>query len=681
MSNLNELSRLFNRVQSAPSSETANLLDRIIKIIEIDDSFLLIINKILLCKKSTIPAKLINFLNKVVEYLSDKRENILQSLFLYILQFTDSKSVLARRNSLQLLYLIIDINYEKNIEQGTLEKIAERLFDKETSVRKYAIKISMRFQDRKINKNTIIINILKDVLRHDHSIEIRRMIIKGLEVTENTTSCLLERAVDIDMTIRRIFWEKILPKIKLTSLSVNKRIFILKRAFLEREFDATPFFYSFISDLNLEIFLKEFYCNEKEYATVIQNYLLNESRTFQLDKFDHIYVNFIYQYYLFIEQKMGRDSLELMDLKEFTEILYLRAVEINENQPEEVCAVKKLFKLLEFYDIFTDESKKYILSVVKKLLINTKITEIVEEAVILLKRICSEELLSFLKMLLGKLKGTKIGFILAEKIIKNVKLPADFEDAVINEIVLKYPEESLNVILQYFIRHKRIDQNLWEIYINYKTNLTVIEGITDLILLNIVDMNDVIYLFSDYDENTVIPLSKLILAGKISDQKFIKLLLFTFYTTETESIQQYLTCFFFEFFRKNSSVLISVYCEVLEEIESFHQIFIDQAIYWISNDIFGQNALQKLFYSVSIFVLKNYENLKNKSYLFRTFDKIEIGENWDKKLIKSLIYIFTGIIRKRPKENAQMVLHALIELDDGMPLDKTDIDQIENELK
>ena len=364
--NSNELGLLFNDIQNCSTTKATQFIERALGMIEQSDCFLDIINRILPCKKSAIPSKVADFLYKLFERLNAKESPILESIFLYIYQFTDSKSILARRNALQMLNQIVEITDKRYIRKDVLEKIAERLFDKEKSVRKQSVKICMKFQKERLSGNMFVQHGLKDVLKFDSSAEIRRIVLNELEVSEITLNSILERAIDLDISIRKLFWNKIVFKIDIKALSHNKRVYILKRAFLERDFDATIHFYSLISDYTLDDFMHHFYCREKEYATVIVNYLHNTSETFVLDRFEHIYVDFMYHYYSHIEKSKGRDALDLMDLSNHLEILYQRATEEELNDPDQISVVKNLFKILEFYDIFTVESKKYILSILKR---------------------------------------------------------------------------------------------------------------------------------------------------------------------------------------------------------------------------------------------------------------------------------------------------------------------------
>ena len=272
-------------------------------------------------------------------------------------------------------------------------------------------------------------------------------------------------------------------------------------------------------------------------------------------------------------------------------------------------------------------------------------------------------------------------FTMAECILKHIDISEPFRAAILNEIALKNPKESLGIFFQLFVKCNNISKDLWNLYMQFIDDPKVINGFSDLILLNKIDITLYEHVFDCYDENTVVPLSKLLLARKLTAPKYVKMLLVIFYSTENELILQYLSCFFYEYFKNDSTMLILVYCDVLEEIETSHRIFTDQALYWISNDQKASESFEKLFYAISIYIFKNYECLKSKTQLFKTFERIEINKSWNKNTIKKLIYIFACIIRKRPKENAQMILHRLIELDDGIPLAKEEIYALDEEMR
>lgn len=58
--------------------------------------------------------------------------------------------------------------------------------------------------------------------------------------------------------------------------------------------------------------------------------------------------------------------------------------------------------MLTFYDLFTEESRKQILKIISTLLTKSNIREIVEESVILAKRVCSNDIIPFLGSIIKK---------------------------------------------------------------------------------------------------------------------------------------------------------------------------------------------------------------------------------------------------------------------------------------
>ncbi|ORD97701.1 hypothetical protein A0H76_280 [Hepatospora eriocheir] len=160
------------------------------------------------------------------------------------------------------------------------------------------------------------------------------------------------------------------------------------------------------------------------------------------------------------------------------------------------------------------------------------------------------------------------------------------------------------------------------------------------------------------DENKVKPISKLLLSAYITNtNQSIVYLLKIFYLTETNYIQQYLSCFFYEYFRKNNTnVLVSVFIEVLLTIEKYEKVFIDQTFYWLSlnKKHFDEQQLDLVILIIAHLI----NNISDSKLLYPILLQISYNKDFAEK-IKVIINNINEIIEFEPKENYLTVLNLL----------------------
>lgn len=682
MNTLTRLQLIFNEIQSCDAKKFSESLGEVLKLVPIDNSFLRIIDSVILTDKNTLPPKVAHFIRRVLEEQSHSNKIVFGSILGYLANKIGCKSTKVRRNSLKFISLMISID-KSYLTSTLLEKIAERLFDKEQSVRKEALKICIPFQTYSLGDTITIQTTIKDMIRYDQSHEIRKIAFLGLEFCSGTLNCILERCIDSNTQIRKAFWSQYFDKIDLKQLDHCQRIYLMKKGLNEREFDAKTIFIRKVKELGLKSFIENFYCEDDEYENCIADYLKDCTEEYCLDNYTPSYLNFLCFYYKIKEDRDGRDSLKLFDLEEFVQIFYLKCKEtekILENGIGDVNqhfkVLKYLLKILSFYDIFTEESKKFVYSIINHLSQQANFTQIVEDYVLLGIKISNDKAVNFIGNLVRNTKGKPVCFLICEFAMKHLPYSEMF-DAILGEIAIFQIENSYNILFWYLMKNYKPEVE--EQYLNFLPNKKVIEGVADLVLSNIINIDKIkeplAMQLSKFNTASVIPICKLLLAKKITDFDFLKNLLIIFYSTDNESIQQYLALFFIEYFRESIEPLVEIFCKVLEMITSNHKIFIDQTIFWISNSR-KANGLQTLYFNICIFIVNNYDSLLNKKYLFNTLAKINVSDQWDSILTKKIIFLLGIILRKRPRENANSLLNPLVEIDDGEPISSEDFESV-----
>lgn len=674
MSSLVQLQQIFNEIQTCDSRAYTENLATTLQIISTDSSFLTILHSILACKRNTCPGRVSLFLERIFEELKNRRPDIFKRLFQYLLEFTNSKNGRTRKHSLRLVSMLLDLE-KHELSMEILQSISERLFDKEASVRKEALKICLIYQESSLNDSLKIQGVLKDVLRYDQVHEIRKICLLQIGICPSTINCVIERCIDLNVNVRKIFWMNCFKKISIEDIPISQRIFLMKSAFNEREFDAKNIFLQFAREFGLDRFVRHFFCSENVYDEVIES-LINSDDEYALTTFTPSFVHFLNIYYRFKENMDGRDSLNLMGLEEFLNILRSRCTSLEENINsndndivDEIRTISGLFKLLSFYDIFNDSDRKSVLSIINHLLTKCSIKEVVEESVVLCGKICSKDIVTFLGSIIKRIRGTKLCFVVCECIMKHLPF-TEMHEAIFQEIVVTNINEGLDILFWYLIA--KPSKATEEFYLSFLPNKKILDGATDLVLLNIIDISSIyeqiLYQASSFNENAVIPVTKLLLAKKIGDHIFFKNLLLIFYSTETEYIQQYLSVFFNEYLYADSSPLTDIFCDVMQLITENHKIFVDQSLAWIGGSR-TTNGYQVLFFKICLFICNNYEEMKNRKFLFAALEKTMVLPSWESILTKKIIYVISLILKKRPRENVQALLTKLMEIDDGSPLE------------
>jgi condensin complex subunit 3 len=715
-SNLQRMQLAFNRVQTGSYTDVLKDMVHALSTRNVFEEFCCVLNTILTCKRAVIPAKIVIFLKRIFEDLSETPggSQFILGVFVYLTRLTESRLTKVRKNSLLILKLVIDIPKTKVvITPEFLSKVCERLFDKEKSVRKEALRVLANHQDVQLNSKIKVINLFKDIVRHDPNHEVRGLALHVIAVETSTYNCIIERCMDISDGIRKLFFMEQLPRINLKVLSCDRRIFLMEKAMLEREFDARKCFveavlstYSIPGDIqelvnafydrtslgHLEAVLHEVFIREGcEMTFAYLTGTPTEENTFLA----RVALSYI-------EESSGRDSLNLPELEIFVEAVYeacLSAMQADgdEERQGRIAMIKNLFVILRFYDFFSDDARKFILSTVYKLLVKSPVEEVVEESVQLLKLVCESDLNALLGGIISKTAGTDQGLTLTvcKQIMKHIRPFGELHQAIINEIVLPNMESSemkaglLEIGFYYLLEScsdtvaawlrtsMREDPRILGMCVDLaisKADAPMLEEIVEYLEAEMLNRN----------EEVIVPASKLVLCNTALKAGFktgfIDCALRIYYGTANNHLQQYLTVMFYELFSSDSAPLIAVFCSVLEELSNAHRIFIDQALYWIANSV-RPNGSQELFYNICIYLFNNYENTANKKLLLGVLDKIEVLGCWDLRTLKKILFCCSLLTRKAGgRHGLGEVIGRLMAVDDGEPISQEDLGDVKRDL-
>lgn len=715
---LERMQQIFNTIQTEDSKVYSDSLKEILQMLSANDlfeDFCKILNAILLCKRQTIPAKIIMFIKRIFEDLSETPagSEFILGIFGYLTRLTESKVVKVRKNSLFIIKLIIDIPDTKiNITPEFLSKICEKLFDKEKNVRKEALRVLSNHQHVQISSTLKVLDLFKEITRYDPSYEIRLVGLSTISIEKATYNCVIERSVDLNDKIRKLFYSHCLPKIQLKDLSQDRRLFLMSKALSEREFetkngfvDACMTSYNIPDDL--KVFITDFYdvstlkYFEELLFEIFKRTNCKVTADFILNDLNDVNTFLLKTFLTFTEENYGRDELNLPPLESFVELTYSICMQAIEKHGEDLSeslteTIKNLFRIIRFYDFFTEEASKVILKAIYKLLIVNTAETIVEEAMKILDLISTDDLNGFLGGLIKKSQqeNPKTCLLICKHIMKHIKPFTQLHDAILSEIVLgnieknEYSENILEIGFFYVLEKQN------DVVTNYLLSNIENEHIFHMCIdFSIFKLNSeflqkvenyIISQIDKEDEKMIIPLSKLILS-KVEllpglKYKFVEFAFIRYYNTNSDHLKQYVTVLFFELFNEDSTPLIEVFCNVLTNLDSSEKVFIDQALYWISNSKHS-NGSQELFYKICLHLVTEFESISNKKIFFSVIDKIEIMPFWDKPLLKKILFCCSALAKKTGnKYGMGEIVSGLLSIDDGEPINQDDLIAVKKDL-
>lgn len=679
-----EIKQVLNEIQECSYKKYKEHFATAYKIIKNDINVLILLfEQMLNCKKRCLPNKITKFIKEIMEKMYKERKiSKLKKLIRWLSDFTLSKSINCRKHSLSIIRIIINtqtINqnemhefFTKNeiveelIEEHNLVKIAERMLDKEASVRKEAIKICLRYQTKSLADNFTVVKILKHVLQHDTNKDLRKLVMVSIKITLETTDVLLERCMDVNKDVRYTFWTKIFNQLNILEFEKTKRVFLMQKAVQENCFkEAKLEFCGFLkNNVGLYDFIAYFSDEGDDFEKVlIEMYLEQEEiESFKLlkDQFliekitNEQWFVFVLIYYRHIENTKGRDFLQLDDINILSELIFT-AIE-----NEKIKELKYLLDILHFYDIFEQEKKNAVLKILKSVILKQKNKELLEEMVVLIKKISfGPEMEKYLGVFIHKLKDEEeMTLIFCKNVLKHIDgLSNEFTEAIYAEKICPLFEDTQNtdvLMCLYFYMSKKsnIEEELKDILLTFDESTEFYNVLTDLVIENKIQFVQVqnYYTFEDEDiEKSIFGLLKLLIFNKIEDTEtkiaYLRNILLIYYNNKiSEECQQKILAFVFEYFKQNIYEIVLIFNGVLDKLEKNHNIFIDQIIRWVQ--ISGQVHVFEELLQITV----NNMNVTTKTKVLDAYitfvDNVKAKQTYSKHLLEQALDIFSYLINE-----------------------------------
>lgn len=716
---LERMQWMFNEIQRSDVKTYSELVNGVVQLLSGDcalEDFCSIVDTVLVCKRATIPSKVTSFLKRIFEDLYGTPGGLqtVLGVFSYLTRLTESRTVRVRKNALSILRLMTELpQIQGTVTDAFLSKICERLFDKEKSVRKEALRMLSEHQDVRLNAKIKVVSLFKDIVRHDPSHEVRRFGLNVISIEMGTYSCMIERCVDTNEAVRKTFYTRCLPLIDLRDVSLERRVFVMEKSILEREFDGRSLFLDVLFSTyrlpeDLRVLTSSFYERRSvKYLEMMLRGIFERvgcERSFEYllaepSEEDTFLAMVSLQY---MEESSGRDGLNLPDLEEFVGVMYRSCLEVVEDS--DVCSrqskverMKNLFRIVRFYDFFNETARKYILSTVYKLLAKNPIEEVVEEAVQIVGQVCDRDLNEFVGSVIKRNMGESLRMclVVCKHVMKHIRPVTDLHEAIINEIVLQNidSEETRTEVLEigfYYIMDRPHNTIIQTLVSSMRMNTRILHMCVDLAIASSNEdvvagvLEHVERMMTDGNEDGVIPASKLILSSlvttKESKHRFVRLILEMYYNTQDDHLKQYCSVFFFELFMEDSSALIDVFCEVVDALGHSHRIFVDQSLYWICNSK-HRNGSQELFYRICVHLCNGGDGSTGRRMLVGTLERIEIMGCWDTRLTKKILFCCSVMTRRLGNRlNIGGMIGRVMEVDDGEPIGQEDLWDVKADL-
>ena len=629
---------------------------------------------ILLSKKKDIPAGIVSFSKRVLLALRKEEQGagVMRRVYKFLLSAAECKDRRVRRKALVLLQIV-------GMEECDTALLSQRLFDRDRGVRKECVRLLRPLQGVHLNQKTSILGLFKDLMRYDPSPEVRREAVKSVSVDASTSPYLVLACEDASVGVRRVFYEDVLAKLNLKDVEREKRMLVLRRAHSEREFDAMSFlsrkclseygahgvfrlaedFYDDGVPDALRILLQGHFRAERPAISAIESESLSQAGSYLL--LEHL---------SFVEDEFGRDSLELLPIERFLELLYKRCCESLADKAK-VCVAMNMLRMLRFYEIFEERAQKVIKGTVYKVLGKNFVGEIVDEAIALP---CVVNDLFFLGTLVKKNIDSEDVLVLSKSIMKNIRPFGELHRAIYKEVLPRHlnrrnAQMVFEIVFFYYLERPEAEcleflvdnvadtfPMLVDLYLGGNTNELLKTAIFGHLRMGM------------GGESMAIPVSKIMLFD--GNDVFLVELVALYYGTCSDETKQYLTVFFREYFGKFSSVLVSGFCDVFEAVAENRRLWTEQAVYWLQASSTPDTT--RFAYNICIYMLRDQKDLHRKA-LARIFDAVEL-QSADPKLIKKIIYC-CNLLFKRGVGVGSLIEKAMV-IDDGEPIDRADVDEI-----
>ncbi|KCZ79269.1 hypothetical protein H312_03349 [Anncaliia algerae PRA339] len=654
------LREIFNESQTLPLrkaiSKAKEAKDYICSNDEGLQSFIEIINIILLDKNKEISSNVYSLVKSIIKSFNEDVGGhfFSKKICEHLIETLNCKFKKVRRKTMILLSLF-------TFENKILSKISESLFDKDKSVRRECIKLLSSYQNEKIAGKSVIKHLIKDLAKHDPNFEVRKEALKTLEIIKDNYSTLISRSADVNISIRKYFFDRVFDSLDLKLFSSEEKYFILKVVYSERGFDTKIQFIKKIKDAYSNdhiLFVEDFYDKsvEEELKECLKHLfseieLVIEEGFIKNLNFHSAFV--FYEHLKYINERLGRDAIELPPLNDFLEFVYKKSKEALVNK-EMIPFLRYLLKILSFFEILNYENYKIIQAMIYNLLGKNFLEEIVDD-IFILPNISTD--LNFLGSLIKKNEENDKILILCRSIFKNVSF-SELHHAILNEILFKFKnKQQFYEVLFYAILKEQNEEFLNHLLFNLSDTFVFL---TDLYLNEtfMSRIKDKLFPFLENELNSarmdvIKSLCKILLKERSTFN--LNNLLTLFYAEKNEESTQFLSVFFYEFFNENNDILINNFCTFLKSIPiNKHRIFIDQTLYWLNSsntDLFTYNILLFIYKNIGVnlrtllkllnlisFEGNNITLLKKIRYISQLLHK----RNIDLKVLEAKINSFTN---------------------------------------
>ncbi|KAJ2382477.1 chromosome condensation complex Condensin, subunit G, partial [Coemansia sp. RSA 2611] len=158
-------------------------------------------------------------------------------LIKYLLQGFQAKEKLTRMRCCQIVAMSVTSlgEIDEQLYFDLIKKLAERIRDKEASIRVHAAIALSKLQSGEDEDGGQVTEALLSLLQHDPSAEVRRAVLLNIEKNPSTLPFVLERARDVDPTNRKCLFLKVMPSIDYHLLSIEDRERLLAAGVNDRD--------------------------------------------------------------------------------------------------------------------------------------------------------------------------------------------------------------------------------------------------------------------------------------------------------------------------------------------------------------------------------------------------------------------------------------------------------------
>jgi hypothetical protein len=656
--------QIFTDLQVSTAKEYNQLLSNTYALLETEQldfsSFQSTLITLLLASKTGIPDKIIQFIQKL-----KTNQKFEVDLYDFLISVLNCKNKKIRKNSVLLLKFF-------EIYESELSLISELLFDKDKGVRKEVFKLLANHQDYSLNEKTKIISLYKDLVRYDPSPEVRKEAMKLVKLEPGKFNCVLSRCEDLSVAVRKSFFNEVFKNIKIKELEYEKRVFLLRRAFTEREFDAKSIFMEKIREeysaselplLNSNLFGCEFL------VEILHSYFSTTKVEFEnLEDFQCS--SLLLEYLKFVENDLGRESLILMPISDFLNKVYEICCDSITDRSK-IPTLKNLFKILNFYELYDFEVNKVVQSTVYKLLGKNFVVDVIDDCISLPNINIDTK---FIGGLIYKNIETKNVLELCRSVMKIVKPLSEIHNAIMKEVLPLFikDNECKELIYEIIFFYCVLECNFEYLQIliddfanNYHLLTDLYLGGTETVRMF---LKDQIYNFtlSNFNENIAVAACKLSLKDKTD--AFIEKITNLYYTAQNNHTKQCISVFLQEFFGVNPNILVDNFCRILVLLPNNHRIWADQTLFWLEKC--DQNLKGELIYKICVFLFKN--SVFQKVLTNFMMDINEFGD--DQLLIKKTVYC-CGLLTKKGYDVSGLI-GKLIGKDDGVPIDLIGVEAV-----